>query len=36
MAYLETAVEIAREAGALVGHYFERRIGYEVKGEFDL
>jgi myo-inositol-1(or 4)-monophosphatase len=36
MAYLETAVEIAREAGALVGHYFERRIGYEIKGEFDL
>src|SRR4030088_1838973 len=34
--YLETAVEIAREAGALLAHYFERRIGYELKGEHDL
>jgi myo-inositol-1(or 4)-monophosphatase len=33
---LETAVEIAREAGALLATYFERRIGYETKGEFDL
>jgi len=36
MQYLETAVEIAREAGALVATYFERRIGFETKGEFDL
>jgi len=36
MHYLETAVEIAREAGTLVSTYFERRIGYETKGEFDL
>jgi len=36
MNYLETAVDIAREAGALLAHYFERRIGYELKGEFDL
>jgi len=34
--YLETAAEIAREAGALLARYFERRIGYEMKGEFDL
>jgi myo-inositol-1(or 4)-monophosphatase len=36
MNYLETAVEIAREAGGLLANYFERRIGYELKGEFDL
>jgi myo-inositol-1(or 4)-monophosphatase len=36
MQYLETAVEIAREAGALLAHYFERRVAFEVKGEFDL
>jgi myo-inositol-1(or 4)-monophosphatase len=34
--YLETAVEIAREAGALLAHYFERGIAYDLKGEFDL
>jgi myo-inositol-1(or 4)-monophosphatase len=34
--YLETAMEIAREAGALLANYFERRIGYELKGEYDL
>lgn len=33
---LEKAVEIAREAGALVVNYYERRIGFESKGEFDL
>ncbi len=33
---LERAVEIAREAGALVKGYYERRISYESKGEFDL
>ena len=36
MPYLETAVEIAREAGALLANYFERRIPFETKGEFDL
>ncbi|MEO8663641.1 MAG: inositol monophosphatase family protein [Bryobacteraceae bacterium] len=34
--YLETAVDIAREAGALVLRYLERHIGFELKGEFDL
>jgi len=33
---LETAVEIAREAGALLTTYFERRVPFELKGEFDL
>jgi len=36
MLILETAVEIAREAGSLLATYFERRIPYETKGEFDL
>ena len=36
MSYLETAIEIAREAGALLANYFERRVGFELKGEFDL
>ncbi len=34
--YLETAAEIARESGALINLYLERRIGFELKGEFDL
>ncbi|HLG98063.1 MAG TPA: inositol monophosphatase family protein [Bryobacteraceae bacterium] len=34
--YLEAAVEIAREAGALLSKFFERRIGFELKGEYDL
>ena len=34
--YLETSVEIAREAGALLLTYLERRIGFELKGEHDL
>jgi myo-inositol-1(or 4)-monophosphatase len=34
--YLETAVDIAREAGALLANYFERRPAYELKGENDL
>jgi myo-inositol-1(or 4)-monophosphatase len=34
--YLEISAEIAREAGALLTTYFERRIGFELKGEFDL
>src|SRR5215467_13815888 len=36
MHYLETAVEIAREAGALLSGFFERRVAFELKGEFDL
>jgi myo-inositol-1(or 4)-monophosphatase len=34
--YLETAVEIARESGALLADFFARNIPYELKGEFDL
>src|SRR5713226_7306202 len=34
--YLETAVEIAREAGALLTTWFERRVTVETKGEYDL
>ncbi len=34
--FLDTAADIAREAGALVANYLERRIGFELKGEFDL
>jgi len=34
--YLETAVEIARESGALLADFFARRIPYELKGESDL
>jgi len=34
--YLEISAEIAREAGALLAKFFERRIGYELKGEYDL
>jgi myo-inositol-1(or 4)-monophosphatase len=36
MSYLETASEIAREAGALLARYFERRVPFELKAEFDL
>lgn len=34
--YLETSKDIAREAGALLRNYLERRVGFELKGEFDL
>jgi myo-inositol-1(or 4)-monophosphatase len=34
--YLETAIDIAREAGALLAHHFERGIGYDLKGDYDL
>jgi myo-inositol-1(or 4)-monophosphatase len=34
--YLEVAAEIAREAGALLAQLFERHIGYELKGDYDL
>lgn len=35
-AYLETAVAIARESGALLNDFLARRIGFELKGDFDL
>ncbi len=34
--FLDSAVEIARESGALLSHYLERRVGFELKGDFDL
>ena len=34
--YLEISQQIAREAGALLHGFFERRIGFELKGDFDL
>src|SRR6202171_282127 len=34
--FLETSMEIAREAGALLAAYFERHIGFELKAEYDL
>jgi len=34
--YVEAAQEIAREAAALLSGYFERRVGFHLKGEFDL
>ena len=34
--FVDTAAEIAREAGGLIANFFERRIGFELKGEHDL
>jgi myo-inositol-1(or 4)-monophosphatase len=34
--YLETAVGIAREAGALLANYLERKVPFELKGDYDL
>jgi myo-inositol-1(or 4)-monophosphatase len=34
--YLETSMEIAREAGAMLVGFFDRRVSFELKGEFDL
>ena len=34
--FVETAADIAREAGAVVAQCLERHIGFERKGEFDL
>src|SRR5947208_1076336 len=34
--YLESAIEIAHEAGSLLRNYFERSVRFELKGEFDL
>ncbi len=36
MEHLEKAVDVAREAGALILNYYERHGGFETKGEFDL
>ncbi len=36
MNFLDSAVEIARQAGALIRHNSERRPSYELKGESDL
>ncbi|MGH9630194.1 MAG: inositol monophosphatase family protein, partial [Bryobacteraceae bacterium] len=36
LSYLETAVEIARESGALLLRYLKRDIGFELKGDADL
>jgi fructose-1,6-bisphosphatase/inositol monophosphatase family enzyme len=34
--FVEVATGIAREAGNLLRYYFERRVSFEMKGEFDL
>ena len=34
--YLSTASEIAREAGALLARYFEKRVAVEYKGDYDV
>ncbi len=34
--YLSAAAEIAREAGALLARYFERRVAVQYKGDFDV
>ncbi len=34
--HLEAAIEIARQAGSLLRHYFERRVRFELKAEHDL
>src|SRR5580704_8837079 len=34
--FLESAVQIAHEAGSLLQYYFERHVRFELKGAFDL
>src|SRR3954467_8595314 len=34
--FVEAAADIAHEAGSLLRHYFERGVGFEMKGDFDL
>ena len=34
--YLESAIEIAHQAGSLLRYYFERHVRFELKGDFDL
>src|SRR5437773_5632469 len=36
LSFLESAEQIAREAGALLATYFEKRVAFELKGDFDL
>jgi myo-inositol-1(or 4)-monophosphatase len=34
--FLESAIDIAHEAGSLLQYYFERHVRFELKGAFDL
>ena len=34
--FVEVAAEIASEAGSLLRYYFERRVAFEMKGDYDL
>jgi myo-inositol-1(or 4)-monophosphatase len=34
--YLETSVKIAHEAGRLLAEFYRLRVGFELKGDFDL
>jgi myo-inositol-1(or 4)-monophosphatase len=34
--FLESAIDIARQAGSLLRYYFERHVQFELKGDFDL
>src|SRR5580698_7843243 len=34
--FVESAIEIAHQAGSLLQHYFERHVAFELKGAFDL
>jgi myo-inositol-1(or 4)-monophosphatase len=34
--YIDSAIEIAHEAGTLLRNYFERHVRFELKGAFDL
>jgi myo-inositol-1(or 4)-monophosphatase len=34
--FLDSAIEIAQDAGALLRQYFERRVRFELKGDYDL
>src|SRR5882757_7129179 len=34
--YLDTAVEIARESGALLSDFLECKVWFELKGDYDL
>ncbi|MCS7023818.1 MAG: inositol monophosphatase [Bryobacteraceae bacterium] len=36
LSFLESAVDIAKEAGSLLLHYLERKVGFELKGDYDL
>lgn len=36
MSYLKDAVKIAHEAGRLLAEFYRMRVGYELKGDFDL